>query len=117
MNWYKRSEIDVTNAYANFVNVIKSQATQYGLIFNNGDIISASSNKIRLFISDPEEQYRYVINLRVHDKGADMIVFSLNSEGNLFTKKYSHHDVYRIVDDALDMIVNNINSVRGSQIK
>ena len=113
MNWYKKADIDITDIYLNIVTIIKNQAIEYGLIFNNGDFISPSSNKIRLFVSDPEERYRYVINIRVLKGGVDIILFSLNSVGNLFTKEYQHHDFYKIIDESLSIIVKNINSIKG----
>lgn len=112
MNWYKKAEIDIANVYTNFVNVIKDQAPQYGLIFNNGAIISSSSNKIRFFISDPEERYRYVVNFRISDKKIESVILSLNSNNNILSKNYNNHDVYGIVDEILRMIISNINSVK-----
>lgn len=107
MNWYKTAIQEIANMYLLFQNVFKDLSPQYGLIFNGGDILSPDLNRLRVFITSPDDRHRFTIDLRMNDNNIEVLLRESNTlDVNL--KKYTS-DEYSIVNDILRSITDTIN--------
>lgn len=112
MNWFKNAQERYLAYQDMFTQVFKSQAPQYGLVFDENDIGMFNRNFLRLLIYDNDKKRVFQIDIFIGNKrGMRSVVKELTQRGEIFiTERKYYGNEYKISNDALQIISDTIKS-------